>query len=218
MKKHIIKSIIKWLVVALVAGFIFFWLIAENWKEPVTIEKPVIYLYPQVETQVNVKLDYDGELTCTYPLYKEDTGWLVTARPDGTLTGTDGQEYNYLYWEGEIDTEYDFSKGFCIAGKDTAVFLEDVLAELGLNRREANEFIIYWLPQMEQNEYNIIAFQHEAYTEGAELLIDPAPDTLIRVFMAWKPSDKLIEIVPQQLENPERVGFTVIEWGGSQVK
>ncbi len=59
--------------------------------------KPVIYLYPEVETAVTVRLDYDGQLTCTYPAY--DGGWTVTAQADGTLTDGNGQSYNYLYWE-----------------------------------------------------------------------------------------------------------------------
>ena len=29
--------------------------------------------------------------------------------------------------------------------------------------------------------------------------------------------DKEIEIEPQELKSPERAGFTVIEWGGSEI-
>ena len=43
------------------------------------------------------------------------------------------------------------TEGFCVKGEDTAAFLEDALSKLGLNRKEANEFIVYWLPLMEQN-------------------------------------------------------------------
>ena len=53
-------------------------------------EKPVIYLYPEAETEVTVSLDYDGELTCVYPAM-EDGVWTVTAAPDGTLTDAAGQ-------------------------------------------------------------------------------------------------------------------------------
>ena len=60
--------------------------------------KPVIYLYPEEETEVTVSLDYDGELTCVYPAFDGGTSWSVTAAPDGTLTDTAGQTYNYLYW------------------------------------------------------------------------------------------------------------------------
>ena len=178
-------------------------------------EKPVIYLYPEQEEEVSVRLDYDGKLTCTYPEY--DDGWNVTAVPDGRITDENGQEYNYLYWEGETEQEYDFSEGFCVAGEDTAEFLEDALDRLGLTRREANEFIVYWLPRMEQNEYNLISFQSEAYTDHARLSIQPEPDAVIRVFMAYKPVENEQEIPEQTLAAPERSGFTVVEWGGCEL-
>ena len=180
-------------------------------------EKPVIYLYPETETEVTVSLDYHGELTCTYPAISEEGTWTVTAAPDGTLTDAAGQTYNYLYWEGVSDAEYDFSQGFCVPGADTAAFLEEALANLGLTRREANEFIVYWLPRMEGNPYNLIAFQTDAYTDRAVLTIAPEPDTLLRVFMAWRPLDAPVEIEPQALAAPERAGFTAVEWGGAEV-
>ena len=179
------------------------------------IAKPVIYLYPEEKTEVTVKLDYAGELTCVYPEYIQ--GWQVTARPDGTLFDKNGKEYYCLYWEGSALDCWDMDQGFCIPGRDTAAFLEDALCKLGLNRREANEFIIYWLPQMETNNWNLISFQQETYTDAAKLDISPAPDTLIRVFMTWKPLDAPVEIESQVLTAPERTGFTVVEWGGSRI-
>ena len=190
---------------------------ASDWQpDPNAAYKPVIYLYPEKEMQVSVDLTLDGKLTCTYPAY--NNGWNVTATPDGTLTDTNGQTYNYLYWEGETYAQYDMSKGFCVKGEETAVFLEDALAKLGLNRREANEFIVYWLPLMEQNEYNIISFQTDIYTEAAQLKVNPAPDTLIRVFMAWQASETAVDLPEQELTAPERNGFTVVEWGGTELK
>lgn len=178
--------------------------------------KPVIYLYPQKEINATVSLSLNGKLTCAYPKYEDI--WSVTAKPDGTLTDKKGQTYNYLYWEGELECEYDFSKGFCVKGDDTAEFLETTLEKLGLNRKEANEFIVYWLPQMQENPYNIISFQTNAYTGNARLNINPAPDTLIRVFMAYKPVNEYQIIEKQELAAPERDGFVVVEWGGAEVK
>ena len=178
--------------------------------------KPVIYLYPEQETEVTVKLDYSGTLTATYPEYND--GWTVTAQPDGTLTDSSGKSYNYLFWEGKTNTEYDFSKGFCVAGEDTAEFLENALSQLGLTRREANEFIVFWLPRMQKNEYNLIAFQDKAYTDSAVLDISPQPDSVLRVFMAWKSLDKAVDIEPQEFDSFQRSGFTVVEWGGCEVK
>ena len=179
-------------------------------------EKPVIYLYPETETRVTVKLDLSGELTCTYPAY--DGGWVVTAAPDGTLTDEHGQTYNYLYWEGEVANGFDFSKGFCVAGSDTAAFLEDALDRLGLTRREANEFLVYWLPRMQDNPYNLIAFQQEAYTQSAKLTVSPQPDSVLRVFMAWKPLARPVDVPAQTLPGFERRGFTLVEWGGAEVR
>ena len=178
--------------------------------------KPVIYLYPTEEMSVSVRLDYNGKLTHTYPAYRD--GWEVIARPDGTLTDpVTGREYYCLYWEGVTDTEYDLSRGFVIPGEDTAAFLEEALAKLGLTEREANEFIIYWLPRMEGNAYNLISFQTEAYTENAKLTVTPTPDSMLRVFMAWKPLETPIEIEPQELPAFERYGFTVVAWGGTEL-
>ncbi len=211
MRKPLIKRLlIVWTVLSLACS-----LTACRESEEEGDKKPVIYLYPESTTDVAVKLDYAGELTCTYPEYKD--GWKVTASPDGTLKDANGQTYNYLYWEGQNHVEYDFSEGFCVAGSDTAAFLENALSQLGLTRQEANEFMVYWLPQMQENPYNLIAFQSDVYTQAAQLSITPEPDTLLRVFMAWKPLKKAVELPAQDLTAPERTGFTVVEWGGCEV-
>ena len=211
MRKPLIKRLlIVWTVLSLACS-----LTACRESEEEGDKKPVIYLYPESTTDVTVKLDYAGEITCTYPEYKD--GWKVTASPDGTLKDANGQTYNYLYWEGQNHVEYDFSEGFCVAGSDTAAFLESALSQLGLTRQEANEFMVYWLPQMQENPYNLIAFQSDVYTQAAQLSITPEPDTMLRVFMAWKALKKAVELPTQNLSAPERTGFTVVEWGGCEV-
>lgn len=179
--------------------------------------KPVIYLYPQEDTEVFVELDYNGELKYTYPLYKN--GWHVLAKKDGTIINLDdNKEYSYLFWEGDDELQCDFSKGFCVKGEDTAEFLQKVLPEMGLKPKEYNEFIVYWLPKMQDNPYNIISFQYENYWEMAKLKIKPKPDSLLRVSMAYKASDVFVEIEPQQFDSFSRKGFTVVEWGGKNVE
>ena len=118
MKRNVLLAILAVLAVCVCAGVYFY--LQEDGCLAQTSAKPVIYLYPREETNVDVTLDYDGRLTCTYPKYTG--GWSVTARPDGTLTDGAGQSYNYLYWEGEDRNEYDFSRGFCVAGADSAAF------------------------------------------------------------------------------------------------
>lgn len=179
--------------------------------------KPVIYLYPQKETNVNVKLDYNGELTITYPEYKED-GWDVTAQPDGTLTDLEtGKEYSYLFWEGVDNIDYDMSEGFVVEGEDTAEFLQEKLSYMGLTPREYNEFIVFWLPKMKDNKYNLIKFQGTQYTDNAKLTVSPKPDSELRIFMTWKALDEKIEIPTQILSTFQRKGFAVVEWGGMEL-
>ena len=179
--------------------------------------KPVIYLYPETTTEVSVKLEYEGELICTYPEYKE--GWHVVAQPDGTLTDIATQkEYSYLFWEGLSEIKYDMSKGFVVKGSDTAEFLQNILAETGLTPKEYNEFIVYWLPKMQENPYNLITFQTDVYTENALLEISPEPDSILRVFMAYEALEKPITVEEPIIEPFTRNGFTVVEWGGTEIR
>ena len=177
--------------------------------------KPVIYLYPTETTDVNVKVDIDGELTCTYPDYRD--GWNVTAYPDGTLIDkADGKEYYCLYWEGEGSAEWDMSRGEVVRGEDTAKFLEEKLTEIGLSPRERNEFIIYWLPRMQQNEFNYITFHTEDYAAEVPLEVTPQPDSVLRVFMVYASVPEHFEGQPQHFDGFRRDGFTVVEWGGGE--
>ncbi len=181
-----------------------------------TPEKPVIYLYPESETEVSVRLDYKGKLTCTYPEYND--GWAVIAKPDGSLRDiSTGREYSYLFWEGIDDTKYDMTKGFVVKGEDTAEFLQETLAKMGLTPKEYNEFIVYWLPKMQNNPYNLITFQGETYTETAKLIVSPNPDSVLRVFMVYTALDAPIEVEMPEIEVFERKGFTLVEWGGTEI-
>lgn len=202
-------------------GFCVDWLEATRTVQITTrqyaVRKPVIYLYPEETTDVSVNLEFKGDLTVTYPAY--NNGWNVTAQPDGTLLNhADGKEYPYLFWEGKHGMEMNFSEGFVVKGEDTAVFLQDTLSKMGLTPREYHDFIVYWLPEMQENPYNLISFQWENYEEAAKLDITPAPDNMLRVFMAFQALEAPVEVAEQSLPVLERSGFTVVEWGGTEVK
>lgn len=187
----------------------------QDWEDDPPAEKPVIYLYPEETTQVSVKLELDGELTASWPPYGE--GWRVTARPDGTLL-SGAEEYSYLFWEGTTGACYDLSCGFVVKGENTGEFLRNALQQMGLTSRESNEFIAYWLPRMQDNAYNLISFQQEEYTDHAVLTVEPQPDSVLRVFMVWKPLEQPAELAPQELPAFERSGFALVEWGGAELK
>jgi FtsP/CotA-like multicopper oxidase with cupredoxin domain len=192
-------------------------------NDPMMIEeKPVIYLYPETETKVNVQLQNTGKLTFTYPAYKEN-GWDVMADADGTIS--DGEKkYNYLFWEGEIKKENfktNLSEGF-IVGSDTSVtFLENTLAAAGLNTKETTDFITYWAPRMMNNEKNYVHFMFtNEYDKIASINVTPNPDNILRLYMIWSDAtnDTPTNITPQVIPQFKREGFTVVEWGGSEVQ
>lgn len=185
----------------------------------VPTEKPIIYIYPTKTTRVSVKLGNPQYLSCTYPKYED--GWNVTANPDGTLTDlATGRNLYALYWEGKnLPKKTDMTEGFCVKGVDTAKFLEEKLETLGLNQKESEEFIIYWLPKMQNNKYNYIRFETiEEQNNAMPLTINPAPDNLIRIMMDWKGLKNKIEPKDQILKTPKREGYTVVEWGGSELR
>ena len=181
--------------------------------------KPIIYLYPEEITNVTVALGYPENITHTYPKYNEP--WQVQAEPNGDLTDLKtGRHYYALYWEGKNLNELKAKDGFIVKGVDTIPFLEEKLALLGLTEREANEFIVYWLPELESNEYNFIRFETKSEIDASmPLSIEPAPDTVIRVMMEFKPANGTEQVMAQNFPLvPERRGFVVVEWGGTRLK
>lgn len=181
--------------------------------------KPIIYLYPETKTKINVKLGKPNDLTVTYPYYSSKDGWNVIANPDGKLIDTrTGREQYALYWEG-IGSYKKMEDGFVVAGKDTVSFLEEKLKILGLTDREADEFIVYWLPKLQENKFNLIRFATlEEINENMPLDITPNPDTLIRVMMVAQPLENKINIKEQKLSPVYRSGYTAVEWGGTIIK
>lgn len=194
----------------------------ENIKKPnPETAKPVIYLYPEQETKVNVQLSFNGTLTSTYPTLPPE-GWTVTAQPDGTLTDEEGRSYRYLFWEGVADVDWKQDSGFLVKAEDAHEFLEESLTQLGLNELEQNDFITYWLPKLEKNGESFVTFAAEQYTDNAILTVTPQPDSVLRVQMLISKVDdsnraafqKLLE---QELPRFEREGFVLVEWGGTDL-
>ena len=184
---------------------------------PISEAKPIIYFYPEQTTELNVKLGYPENLTCSYPKY--ENGWNIIANPDGSLIDINtGRSLYSLYWEGNAKPKISMNEGFVIKGEDTISFLEEKLAILGLNEIEAEEFIVYWLPKLQNNKYNYIRFATiDEINKMMPLEISEKPDSLIRVLMEYKPLDKYIDVKEQELSTPARTGFVVVEWGGAEI-
>jgi hypothetical protein len=186
----------------------------------VEVEKPVIYLYPETPTIVEVKVLPKGDLTFMYPAYND--GWKVKASPSGEIE-IGKNKYNYLFWESTQQIEdfmIDYGTGFIVEKENTLTFLEDKLNEFGLNDSEKTDFITFWGPQLIINPKNFIQFVLNAdCSRFADLEISPQPAHLYRIYILSAPlaKNEIMLIKEQQLTKIDRTGFTVVEWGGSTI-
>lgn len=186
-------------------------------SQEVLAYKPIIYLYPEEKTLVKVKLWSPEKLLHSYPKYSNG-GWSVIAKPDGSLIDTEsGRSLYALYWEGINNLPKEIKEWFVVKGENTAAFLEEKLALLWLNGREAEEFIVYWLPVLEVNEWNLIRFRTmDEINKDMPLEISPKPDSIIRVLMQFEALDSYKEVPEQVLVTPKREWFVVVEWWGEK--
>ncbi len=213
------------------AVIIIFISLSANWLwEQIVVGKPIIYIYPEQEVNLQVELGNPELITTSYPNYFKYNGWNVKASPDGDLEDKNTNKKLYsLYWEGKMNNiDNGISTGFVVKGEEVADFLDEKLEILGLNYKEREEFIVYWLPKLEKNKYNFIRFAlTDECNEYMPLIINEEKedgtlekaevDTLIRVLMIFKPLNHEIEVKEQILPKQERIGFTVVEWGGSEL-
>ena len=178
--------------------------------------KPIIYLYPEKEMDIKVKFKYPEKLLVSYPKYHNE--WNVHVDYLGNIN-YQNKNYYALYYEANNIIDFKVEKdGFIVKNNDISSFLEEKLEILGLNDKEKNEFIIYWLPILEKNKYNYIRFASiEEINNNIPIDIEPKPDTLIRVLMTYKPLDKPISVEEQKLGKVVREGYSVIEWGGTKI-
>lgn len=203
--------------------------------------KPVIMLYspykdlPLSIGSVQLKLCQDCKLDTTYPETKMDANsrifeWKDLMVTNNTIT-QNKKEYPYLFYDTLVQDPSVFGPTFVdpffVPSDSLVSFLEGALERLGLNRREATDFITYWIHEMKVKEFCYVAFvSQKRYDEIAELKIisNVIPDQIIRVFMVFHPvgSNLGITYPKKTLDNwdipvVERQGegkFVVVEWGG----
>lgn len=178
--------------------------------------KPVIYLYPEEETDLHVEVKPNIGFTKTIPEYKN--GWNVTAYPDGTVIDREtGDNYEYLYWTGLVDGYPLIEEGWVVAQKDLLAFFNYYLPLYGLRGDEITDFTEYWIDDMTKAPYYAVTFVEQSIIdELSPLSIDKEPDVVMRVLMTAKALERPIKLNPPQLPTtPERRGFTVVEWGGT---
>lgn len=184
------------------------------------VKKPVIYLYPTKEMDVEVKLQPSGTLTYTYPKY--DDTWKVQATPEGKIQAGKN-EFRYLFWEAEqkLSMQDIMQNEVYIPTMEVEAYLEKTLTEFGLNSYEKADFMTFWMPQILSCEEETIYLSF-LFNEGcnifAQIDVFPRPDEIGRIYLLWKPvsKGKITSLSKNYPSVPQlnRSGFTLIEWGG----
>lgn len=189
------------------------WIVFMNDKYQPLAEcgKPVIYLYPEKEIEVSVKVG--ANITKSEPEYGK--GWKVLAAPSGTLK-VDGKKYDSLFWEGIGFGKYpSITSGKIVESKKAVDQIKSDLTEMGLNAKEIADFLDFWADKMPTTKYTRLTWLlTEEMNTLAPLAVSPKPDSSIRVFLDYEGLNDKVNIASQTLPHYERNGFTLVEWGG----
>jgi hypothetical protein len=174
--------------------------------------KPAIYLYPQETSKIKVSLSINGEITVSEPEY--NNGWDVVVEPGGNIEGN----YDYLFYEARLNYLKTPDDGWCVEYEYLELWMNTTLKELGLNEKESKDFKDFWLDFLPiANFYEIKLLSKEYLDLNLGLLIDPKPETIIRVILTFFPYQNAVEIDTPLIKTPIRSGFTVVEWGGFMI-
>ncbi len=193
------------------------------------IGKPVIYLYPEKPTLVDVEIKTEGKVVVSDPQIenpeglgspkRSEGGWKdVVAQPNGTLTYR-GQQYRELFYETSSRTLNKPTVGLVFSTADIRTQLLGFITKLGLTRvDEQKEFLDWWIPRLENlnSPYIFVSILDDnEKTRLDKVIISPKPDTFIDFIAYFEPRRTSKNENPLVLPStPKRIGFTAIEWGG----
>ena len=188
----------------------------------------------KVDQEVTVKLTLNDAMNigATYPspssvnesdINKKEYEWKGTYSSDGSdncckLT-MNNKKYDYVFWEGPCVKEEAF-KGE-VVGISSERFEEELdllLEKLGLNERERNDFIVYWITKLSGRKGHKVTICDEQYDNEMALLNVTGFDTYLRVMLKFEEienSDELKQL--KGIDSIERrvrpTGKYVVEWG-----
>lgn len=181
----------------------------EDGEPSFPVKKPAIYLYPTQKSSITVSLRVNGTITKTIPPYND--GWNIVANPDGKLAG----DYDYLFYEADLKTVSLPNEGWIVAYGELNRWFDLHLVQLGLNTKEKQQFIEYWMNELPSAPYYKIQLLDEPFlSNNMALAITPKPDALLRLNFYFTPLQQAASIKEPRIKPFIRKGFTAVEWGG----
>jgi len=192
--------------------------------------KPVILFYndknEKEDIEIKLTLRNELEIGATYPnpLLIEDNNeykkylWKcqVNYENNESKVIVNDKSYSYIFWEGKNISANLKGDKVILNPNNVENDLDELLKLQGLNERERNDFIVYWIRVLNKMKTIEVTICDDSYEKVAPLEITNYPKQL-RVFLLFKESnenyseDKSIKILKRR-ERP--TGKYIVEWGG----
>lgn len=178
-------------------------------EETIYVDKPNVYLYPEVRTPVRVGIPDWRHITESDPRYPVD-GWRVMANPDGRLDTPAGKR-DFLFYEMSFDPDrFQYEEGWCVAGRHAQASIEDAMADMGFLDNEIADFVDAWDASFPEAKFMTVYPQFDGLTR---LNVEPVPENLLRAWFVV--TDGCAKVRAPELPDVERVGYHASEWGVS---
>ena len=110
-RNKIIRTIL--IIIVVIIGLLLYFF--DKWMRSQPMDdKPIIYLYPEEEQLVEVKLLKEQNITVSYPKY--NNSWQVIAKPNGDLKDikTNRNLYGLYYEAKNNESKINLEEGFCV--------------------------------------------------------------------------------------------------------
>ena len=173
--------------------------------------KPNIYIYPDEQIQLSVKLNFPmgGEIVTSIPDY--GTGWNVMIDTTGLINNT----YSYLFYESTQPDVWQRNDGWVIETDKLESFFRQNMIDYGFKGREIDDFIEYWIPRLTTYPlYSIYPQKKSIIDNVVRLDFSKQPENILRLFYVIKGCNQLQDKVSNPaIDSFKREGYFVTEWG-----
>lgn len=190
-----------------------------NWQKmgypsPDICELCPLYLYTAEPTQVSIKVNNARVVSSSVPYEQE--GFTVVAHPNGQLIRRDGQQVSRIDYDYVTANVSPPTRGYVVSDNDLSSMLWWYATNLGLNNRETEDFVAFWLEKLPKSQYYFMGhYNQAAVKQQLDLTISPTPDTLLQVIMYFKPlSNPILVEAPSFAPIMPRIGFVAVDFSG----
>jgi hypothetical protein len=182
---------------------------------------PAIWLYPERELDVEIKLSFSGRgfMTTSAPAYNDR--WRIHVDPTQPFnkyssTYVDDPWVPHLDYDGFREGTFQTSAGWCIEQQSLFAWQRSQLKEIGFLDSEIDEANIDYARMLLNRRYPEPYFaiypQVTSIVEASVALeITPRADTTYRLWLYFVPVEKRLELRTPEVPRIERKGFTLIE-------